>query len=149
MADFGKKDTLVHKFLQALKSLAEMTGVSVEGQSTDSVAELSETFAAGCEQVSAALKETAGSIREVGRVLEEMLQHEREQEERWPQATRSKAKSEGTQGGPRQEKTEKSEKKRVAYFLCAQNHYVRDCLFREGYIMREGSTTSFSAMRVL
>ena len=46
-------------------------------------------------------------IREVGRVLEEMLQSEREQEERWLQEARSKkkmkakAKSEGTQGGPR------------------------------------------------
>ena len=107
MADFGKRETLVQKFLQALKPLAEMTGVSVEGQTTNSVAKLSETFAAGCEQVSAALKETAGSIREVGRVLEEMLQHEREQEERRSRATRSKANSEGTQGGPRQEKTEK------------------------------------------
>ena len=60
MEKFGKKETLVQKFLQALKPLAEMTGVSVEGQTTDSVAKLSETFAAGCEQFSAALKETAG-----------------------------------------------------------------------------------------
>ena len=81
MADFGKKETLVQKFLQVLKPLAEMTGVSVEGKTTNSIAKLSETFAAGCEQFSAALKETAGYIQEVGRVLEEMLQYEREKEE--------------------------------------------------------------------
>ena len=79
MADFGKKETLVQKFLQALKPLEEMTGVPVEGQTTNSVAKLSETFAVGCEQVSATLKETAGSIREVGRVLEEMLQNEKQE----------------------------------------------------------------------
>ena len=66
MADFGKKETLVQKFLQALKPLAEMIGVSIEGQTTDSIAKLSETFTTGCEQFSAALKETAGCIREVG-----------------------------------------------------------------------------------
>jgi len=149
MADFGKKETLVQKFLQALKPLAEMTGVSVEGQSTDSVAKLSETFAAGCEQVSAALKETAGCIREVGRVLEEMLQHEREQEERRSQATRSKAKLEGTQGGPRQQKTEKSEKKKVACFICEQNHYARDCPYKAGAVAGDGSIARLAAMRVL
>ena len=62
MADFGKKETLVQKFLQALKPLDEMTGVSVEGQTIDSVAKLSDTFAIGCEQFSAALKVTTGCI---------------------------------------------------------------------------------------
>ena len=78
-----------------------------------------------------------------------MLQYEREQEERRSQATRSKAKSEGTQGGPRQEKKGKSEKKKVACYLCAQNHYARDCPFRAEAVVGKGSTARLTAMRVL
>ena len=44
---------------------------------------------------------------------------------------------------------EKSEKKKVACYLCAQNHYARDCPFKAEAVAGEGSIARLTAMRVL